>query len=1061
MSGSSSGASMASPPRKAKPASDVRQTQRRWVQLIDEWHSRTEATPSSRDELVEQITHHAELLCRTVKDRVWLLDAFHLAIDAVLFPSRLPEVDDESAELSRIETLGQWLLQQANREVALPRLRELQETHAEPAQVEAAKAQLEEWVQLSRRLATYERLRGMQSMLGLPPLPMPLVLQQSTPTLLLCLASLPHAATILGQLLRGNPSLEDDSAPARLAILKQLLVGAGSREHYAQLAEYGLLIGWKNGHEFCVWANPARGNEVQLDELITFYSDILEQLRETGGVEQAEALQGVLATVWHGEDAKQALERLRTSAATPLTSAPTFTAPKATVQRFDLATVQSIATQLSPTSNDNNARQQLAQQLLASRGADETVQRVIQLVDTHDSLAVRRFALDVASHAHSVPLIAALLYARPAVGHFRLDLSAPATLLDHAETVLAQLDKTERKSGQGEGAGLSDALRSALDLDPHSIVPACQVQLITGAGDGDVLMQARLHVSWLRAVKALVEAQTEKPVLDLCWLAAYAGNGSSGQDKQMSAFDELLASFDSAHPPPGSIGGRPDRAQDPALLKFRATWVAFFHSCLELTGGETVPFAHVGKALAVEKLLSQVLRTGDVELFRSLSYSSSATGALSPSKLEQLVLDVSTLLFDQATVASTRSKDIRLSLEVLSALPGDSARARSQRDFIEAACRLSSFKIKSIVHPGQPMEPKEIRATTDKMDLVARLLATQGDAHRSPELVLDVANRLCGIHLPATAAASASADRVSDKTLVEARTLAMLADASTAAEDFEDAASFCQRLVDRVAAVRSRVATSPSAAEIVEIAWKTCFQLSKHPLWEDTPSRISMLAHAMTLCPPTQLNGMLRQWQTLDQQLLAEIEAGKEFASTKTAAAGGMGWLGSGPGGRGGVGDYISAQTAASVGAGLVGTAANLLPLSFSPLSYFGNSATGTGTGIGNPGAPRATAAGGAGTTTETQEPNVDARTARLFDFDNVSGASSGGSGFVDPTERAVRAARAARDFLGWKSDQRQLNAEGGDNAQQQLQPSAGGAMGGGFSFSRGVGWLIGDGESR
>ncbi len=35
--------------------------------------------------------------------------------------------------------------------------------------------------------------------------------------------------------------------------------------------------------------------------------------------------------------------------------------------------------------------------------------------------------------------------------------------------------------------------------------------------------------------------------------------------------------------------------------------------------------------------------------------------------------------------------------------------------------------------------------------------------------------------------------------------------------------------------------------------------------------------------------------------------------------------------------DLISAQTAASVGAGLVGTAANLLPLSFSPLSYFGS----------------------------------------------------------------------------------------------------------------------------
>ncbi len=72
----------------------------------------------------------------------------------------------------------------------------------------------------------------------------------------------------------------------------------------------------------------------------------------------------------------------------------------------------------------------------------------------------------------------------------------------------------------------------------------------------------------------------------------------------------------------------------------------------------------------------------------------------------------------------------------------------------------------------------------------------------------------------------------------------MLADAARRGEDFDDAAEFCQRLVDKVS-------TSRGSEAIVELGWKTCFQLSKHPNWEDTPRRISMLAHAMVLCPPT------------------------------------------------------------------------------------------------------------------------------------------------------------------------------------------------------------------
>lgn len=452
-------------------------------------------------------------------------------------------------------------------------------------------------------------------------------------------------------------------------------------------------------------------------------------------------------------------------------------------------------------------------------------------------------------------------------------------------------------------------------------------------------------------------------------------------------------------------------------------------------------------------------------------------------QLEDLVLDVSTTLFDSAFVASTRTKEIRLSLDVLSALSPTTSpvRAKAQKDFIESSCRLTSFKIKSTTRPGgQLITPKEIRETQDKMDLVARMLATQEDAYRSPELVLDIANRLCALphHHQHDENAKEGLTPVGEKTMIEARTLAMLADAAISAEDFEVAMGFAQRLVDKVAILRTRSSSSSTSSSAsskmleaaLELGWKTCFQLSKHPLWEDTPSRISMLAHAMTLCPASQLGGMLRMWQELDKRLVREVEEGKSFASTKkaAAAASAAGWLGGPPGvGGRGMSDLISAQTAASVGAGLVGTAANLLPLSFSPLSYFGSTpASGNTT-------TASTSAGRAGVATreeggQTGE-KVDARTAKLFDFDSVSGASSsshtagaaGGGGYVDPAERAVRAARAARDFLGWKTDQRHSPSNSERDAEERAQGQGQGQGFGGFSLSRGVEWLIGEGGER
>lgn len=853
---------------------------------------------------------------------------------------------------------------------------------------------MEEFERLSRRLSFFERLRG----LPVPPLPLNLVLVEETSSILLLLASLPEGAQLIKPLLDGFDWLLQESAGVRLAIVRQLLMVG---QDYATLSGSGLVVGWKGGKESNLWSS-AQTPSLQLGEIKEFYQEIFSTLLTTRGEREAKELLEMLRTQMQGQDAQEVVYELEESLA-----APQSNKANNQITTFDLDSVKALHAQIESTQGNKEAQSDLARQILSSSSPAEVAERVAQVIDTHDSAGVRSFALDLVSQSTELaPLAAAVVYARPAVGGFSFNLNTPTTLLSQADDVLSNLNKGQ--GGKGGGT-LGRALRSA----PGSAVPACQLLSLLSSNSKDAIGEARVHLSWLRALVALVEGQSDKPKeLDLCWLAAYGGSGG-GKEQQEAALEALLGAFDSSHPPPSALSGRGDRpsSSDPSLLRFRASWDAFYHRALELCSPDG-PLTLIPMEQVTRTLLSQVLRTGDVDLFTSLSRDC----ALSEGALEELVLSVSTSLFDSAPTASSRNKETRLSLEVLSALP--TARAKTQRDFIEASCRLTSFHIPSPTHPSQTISPKEIRQTGDKMDLIARLLATQEGAWRNPDLLLDLAKRLCG-----------------EEEVVEARCLGMLADSAGASgEGFEEGSGFCLRLVEKVNSLRQRKhasstpatssASSASAASatIVELAWKSCFQLSKHPGWADTPARLTLLSHAMTLAPPTQLNPMLRLWSSLDQQLQGELEEGKVFPSTTEKVE--AGW-----------GTEHFTTAAAGMGAGLVGQAANLLPLNFSPLSYFGAGVPAKQGAVGVKG-------------------EVDKRTAKLFDFDKVSGArGEGEGGYGEAGERAVRAARAARDFLGWKN---KSGAEGEGGGQG----GGGGGGIGGFSLSRGMGWLIGD-ESR
>ncbi len=180
--------------RKQNASQSDRQHQRKWIQLIEAWQPSSSSSESfgivSRDELVEEISHHAQVLCRTIKDRSLALDAFRMAIRCCPLSRHRRRHTEDAAGLSRIEQLGQQLLQLAIHSVAAPSLNSLKAQNADSDRVQQVAETIEELEQLSRRLSMYERQRSLAQKQALPTLPVSLVLEEPSSTTLLFMASL-------------------------------------------------------------------------------------------------------------------------------------------------------------------------------------------------------------------------------------------------------------------------------------------------------------------------------------------------------------------------------------------------------------------------------------------------------------------------------------------------------------------------------------------------------------------------------------------------------------------------------------------------------------------------------------------------------------------------------------------------------------------------------------------------------------------------------------------------------------------------------------------------------
>lgn len=177
--------------------------------------------------------------------------------------------------------------------------------------------------------------------------------------------------------------------------------------------------------------------------------------------------------------------------------------------------------------------------------------------------------------------------------------------------------------------------------------------------------------------------------------------------------------------------------------------------------------------------------------------------------------------------------------------------------------------------PGIPISPIEIRLTKDRLSLVSRLLSSNNDAYKHTEVILDLVYML-GFR---------------GDVVAEVKTLAMLADAALQSDDFERAYSTSERMVNTVLELRSHLSAGPQVKEACEVCWVACYQLGRHPEFEDIDQKMALFGRALELCPPEQLHEVLSAWSRIEKDdiemreaRLSERQSGRVVPQKRTAA---------------------------------------------------------------------------------------------------------------------------------------------------------------------------------
>lgn len=151
--------------------------------------------------------------------------------------------------------------------------------------------------------------------------------------------------------------------------------------------------------------------------------------------------------------------------------------------------------------------------------------------------------------------------------------------------------------------------------------------------------------------------------------------------------------------------------------------------------------------------------------------------------------------------------------------------------------------------PGIELMPIQVRQSTNRLELISKLINTRRGIYRQPEQVLKLTRQL----------------GYQDDLVAEVQVMAMLASAALADEEFETSYNLCHATFEKAQSIEENPQRGQIRKEDVNLAaWQACFNLGKVDAYQDHARRFDLLAMALVLSPVQNVQDVLAAWRKLE-----------------------------------------------------------------------------------------------------------------------------------------------------------------------------------------------------
>ncbi|KIP12476.1 hypothetical protein PHLGIDRAFT_97822 [Phlebiopsis gigantea 11061_1 CR5-6] len=306
-------------------------------------------------------------------------------------------------------------------------------------------------------------------------------------------------------------------------------------------------------------------------------------------------------------------------------------------------------------------------------------------------------------------------------------------------------------------------------------------------------------------------------------------------------------------------GGSEDR------LESSEDWEWLLEDMVKLSGsgdsGLKGAFCLLNREEILRIFLSGLLSSGQFSIAHNMLYGHKPVLKMDPATVEEISLSVSQEFYDNAPSGNYHFGDMKLAYDCLD-VPRASPRTVKEKEFIEATSRLCAYNLVS--RPGIPITPIEIRLSKDRLSLVSRVLSSNNDAYKHVQVILELVHKL----------------GFKDDPVAEVKALAMLADTAINVEDFAYAYQTSEMMVKKVQELRATHSAEDSQVlRASEVCWVSCFQLGRHPEFDDMQKKMMMLGRALELTPAETLGDVLAAWSRVEGEDLAQRKEKRRDAS--------------------------------------------------------------------------------------------------------------------------------------------------------------------------------------